>query len=342
MLKDIYIIRNTVNDKCYVGQSVDYKTRFRKHKEEAKRAKYKYRSVLYDAMNELGFDKFYVEVLESGVENYDEREIFWIKELNTLDPNGYNLAPGGIEPLHLTGVNHHGARIKNNEDLMGIYGELLNTDYSLTEIGEHFGCGYDVVFGINQGLTYRIDGYSFPLREFTISKGKLDRLTYDLKYSNYSYDELASIYGISKQQVKTINYGRSWYRDYVSYPIRKIQFSGKGDSEALYGIQRDLLSTRLSFKDIGEKYGCSENTVRRINSGETNRSTNYLYPLRKEEPRLSQDVLNGIYDKLLNTTESINDIAKFAGVSDSTIKRINKGETRKYYDNKYTYPVRAM
>ena len=35
MKKDIYIIKNTINNKVYIGQSVDSEYRFRKHKEAA-------------------------------------------------------------------------------------------------------------------------------------------------------------------------------------------------------------------------------------------------------------------------------------------------------------------
>ena len=342
MFKDIYVIRNSVNDMCYVGQSVDYKTRFRKHKEEAKRKNYTYKSPLYDSMNEFGTDKFYVEILEHDVENSNEREIYWIEKLNTLWPNGYNLISGGTRYPNLSGILHHDAKIKSEDDLLSIYDDLIKTNLSLTDIGHKYGVRYNVIAGINQGNSYRLPGYQYPLRDFVINKGKLDRLTFDLKYSTYTYDELSGIYELSKNQIKAINYGASQYRDYISYPIRRILFSGNREKDNVDNIQKDLISTDLSFEDIATKYNCSKVTVRRINIGESYNNPNYHYPLRKSSYRLSQESINQIHEKLLLTNESINDIANEYSVSDATIKRINNGETKKYYDEKYIYPLRKM
>ena len=342
MKKDIYVIRNTVNDKCYVGQSTDYLYRFRKHKEEARRNNYKYKSVLYNAMNSIGIDKFYVELLEPQVENYNEREIYWINKLNTIRPNGYNLANGGDWYPHLKDLLHHDAKIKTEEELMSIYDELLHTDLSLSEIGKNHTGQYNVIYDIKNGHTYKRDGYTYPLREFTISKGNLDRLTFDLKYSNYSYDELAEMYHLSKNQIKAINYGNSLHREYLTYPLRRCAFGSKSEADSVEKIQKDLLSTQLSYEEIAAKYNCAKQTVIRINFGETHRNDNLRYPLRNMSNRLSQQMLNYIHDRLLNSDDSINDIAKYAGISDASVKRINSGETKRYRDPSLNYPLRPM
>lgn len=342
MKKDIYVIRNTENDKCYVGQSVDYLYRFRKHKEEARRNNYKYKSVLYNAMNAIGIDKFYVELLESQVENYNDREIYWINELNTIRPNGYNLASGGDWYPHLNDLLHHDAKIKTEEELMSIYDELLNTDSTLSKIAGNHNVNYNVIYDINNGYTYKRDGYTYPLRDFTINKGKLDRLTFDLKYSNYSYDELADMYNLSKNQVKAINYGNSWHREYLTYPLRRCVFGSKSDADDVEKIQKDLLSTQLSYEEIAAKYNCSKQTVQRINFGETHKNDNLKYPLRNMSNKLSQQMLNYVHDRLLNSDDSINDIARYAGISDASVKRINLGITKRYRDPSLNYPLRPM
>ena len=162
-------------------------------------------------------------------------------------------------------------------------------------------------------------------------------MTYDLKYSNYSYDELAELYGISKTHVKFINAGRSWHRDYLTYPIRTIQFSG--DDDTYKKIQNDLLSTTIDFEILAEKYKCSLATIRRVNSGETKHDDNLKYPLRKIGKLSSEDVYV-IHQLLLDNELSINEIADMFSVSDASIKRINSGKTKKYIDNRFTYPLR--
>lgn len=178
--------------------------------------------------------------------------------------------------------------------------------------------------------------------ESRINKWKLDRLTFDLKYSNYSYAELAIEYGISENHIKAINYGNAWKRGYIEYPIRKTAFSGKRDDEVVAKIQRDLISTRVDFEDLASRYGCSTSTIRRINIGEAHKNTNYSYPLRKPKKTLGQKELNEIHELLLNTEVSINQISERYGVSSSTIKRINNGDTKKYIDSRYVYPLRKL
>lgn len=340
MKKDIYIIKNTVNNLCYIGQSTDYLTRFRKHKEEAVRNQYKYKSVLYDAMNEFGIDKFYVEVVEENVEDGDDREKYWIKKYNTLYPNGYNLVTGGTRYPNLHGILHHDACIKTAEELNEIINELSSGVYTITDIAKKHDVTFSVIEDINLGYTYHNDEISYPIISYQISKEKLDRLTYDLKYSNKSYQELSLEYGISSIQVQAINRGQSWKRDYLQYPLRICVFSNRfGDVEK---IQKDLLSTDKTFEEITKEYKCSDNTVRRINSGESYYNDKLKYPLRRSKRFIPQYKINQIHKDLYNTNKSMEAIAREYNVSSSTIKGINSGKTKRYRDENIKYPIRPL
>lgn len=92
----VYLIKNSENDKLYVGVTTKgYEQRFSTHKYQSR--KNGRCSALYAAMRKHGDEKFSVELLEvcSSFENMNERERHWIKELNTMSPNGYNLTDGG-------------------------------------------------------------------------------------------------------------------------------------------------------------------------------------------------------------------------------------------------------
>ena len=54
--------------------------------------------ILKRAIDKYGKDNFIQEILEftSSEEENRKREIFWIKKLNTMVPNGYNISPGGL------------------------------------------------------------------------------------------------------------------------------------------------------------------------------------------------------------------------------------------------------
>ncbi len=101
---EIYLVTNTVNDKKYVGQCVSYLTNGNKHGYKGRwlshlstcRRKYKYVSLLYNAMRLHGPEKFkstLIDVVDLSLLN--DTETAYIKQYDTYGPNGYNLTPGG-------------------------------------------------------------------------------------------------------------------------------------------------------------------------------------------------------------------------------------------------------
>lgn len=92
----IYKITNKITGKCYIGQTKDYKKRFQKHIINANN---KINRRLYDSMNYHGIEHFEISLIEDlgnvSLKESNDRETYWIKKLNTLMPNGYNMTEGG-------------------------------------------------------------------------------------------------------------------------------------------------------------------------------------------------------------------------------------------------------
>lgn len=91
----IYIIRNRINDKVYVGQTkVSLKLRFQNHLSASRKGK---DYVIGKAIRKYGEDKFYIELLEEcTVEELNDREKYWIKFFNSSNYKfGYNISIGG-------------------------------------------------------------------------------------------------------------------------------------------------------------------------------------------------------------------------------------------------------
>ena len=91
----IYVIRNHCNDMVYVGHTTQpLKRRFGRHKSDCKR---RTRS-LYNAMNDLGIDKFYIELVEEcpcyNKEQLYAKEGYYIREFDSYN-NGYNSVIAG-------------------------------------------------------------------------------------------------------------------------------------------------------------------------------------------------------------------------------------------------------
>lgn len=131
----IYLIRNKINDKVYVGQSINISERLSDHKRIATNDLTNI-SPLYLAMRKYGIDNFIYTVLEEcSAEQLDEREIYWIKYYHSCiyDPaaHGYNLTWGGSGNQHLTKEQI------NNIILLWQNGRSVGEIVQITNISNH-------------------------------------------------------------------------------------------------------------------------------------------------------------------------------------------------------------
>ena len=89
----IYKITSPAN-RIYVGQTNDFNKRLIAHKHSIKRKNSRH-VILINSFKKYGFDEHIFEVLEECDDSLlNEREIYWIKELNTFNadnPFGMNM-----------------------------------------------------------------------------------------------------------------------------------------------------------------------------------------------------------------------------------------------------------
>lgn len=86
----IYKIMNNLNDKIYIGQTIQSL--------EKRMTQHKIDNLYVDkAIRKHGWENFTVEILAEceSKEKLDAKEIFYIAEFNCKAPNGYNLTDGG-------------------------------------------------------------------------------------------------------------------------------------------------------------------------------------------------------------------------------------------------------
>ena len=97
----IYKITNKINNKSYIGQSIDIQRRFRSHHTEPFNPNsQQYNSIFYKAIRKYGISNFIFEIIEECLpEQLNEQEQFWITYYNTnineSDGYGYNMTEGG-------------------------------------------------------------------------------------------------------------------------------------------------------------------------------------------------------------------------------------------------------
>lgn len=99
MKGSIYIIRNTINDKVYIGQTTQtLNIRFTNHKMASRTGE---DTKFYRAIRKHGEDKFWIELIEKvEIEKLNERERYWIKYYDSYY-NGYNSTFGGDQPYRI-------------------------------------------------------------------------------------------------------------------------------------------------------------------------------------------------------------------------------------------------
>jgi group I intron endonuclease len=88
----IYKIINKINNKIYIGQTIrNPQIRWEEHCKKTDRC-----LALNNSINKYSKENFILEIIcECSNDKLDELEIKYIKELNSLYPNGYNLTSGG-------------------------------------------------------------------------------------------------------------------------------------------------------------------------------------------------------------------------------------------------------
>lgn len=90
----IYLIKSKLNNKCYIGQTIDYKKRTKEHIYGRNSNK---NSIIDRAIKKHGKDMFEFSVIDyaTNQDDADELERKYIQEYNSLKPNGYNILIGG-------------------------------------------------------------------------------------------------------------------------------------------------------------------------------------------------------------------------------------------------------
>lgn len=159
----IYKISNDINDKVYIGQTTNLlKKRWYDHCYSANHPRQDNDNVLYRAMRKYGVSHFSISVIEE-VENdlLNEREIYWISQYNSYNPNGYNSTLGG-----------DGHTRYDYSEILNYY--LTVARHNATKTAEHFECSIQTVSKI-----VKCAGLDGAIGRFLVGQGiyKIDPAT---------------------------------------------------------------------------------------------------------------------------------------------------------------------
>jgi len=118
-MRCIYVIKNLINGKTYVGQTKNFANRKAGHLYNSRKGNER---PLYKSIRKHGEENFLFEVVENGIslELINEREKFWVSHYDSFNPEkGYNLTSGGSRGTEISEEtrrkNRKGALITNEK-----------------------------------------------------------------------------------------------------------------------------------------------------------------------------------------------------------------------------------
>lgn len=219
MISGIYKIINKINDKIYIGSSINLKRREREHINKLKKNIHN-NPHLQNSWNKYGKENFKFEIIEvvEDEEKLIEREQYY---LDTLNPE-YNICEVAGSTL---GFNHS----KNSKEKMSkaARGRVLNEETRKKMSESQTGRKHpeEVKDKIAKGNKGKIISEESKRKMSKAKKGlykgekhpnsnlkreDVIRIKIILKNRNLSNVEIASIYGVSSSTISAIKTGRNW------------------------------------------------------------------------------------------------------------------------------------
>jgi len=360
LLGNLYIIRNTVNDKVYIGKTYNtIEQRFKEHKQDAKRG---IENKFYNAIRKYGNDKFYIELIaqfEEGI--LEEKEIEYIAKYDSYH-NGYNstLGGGGKRILELD----EKAILNDWKNKMSINGiarkyrvgheaiQLIliqNKVYEAVEPSEKISLvAYDEnwnrikIFNsrkecityirneLNMGIPFsicqRIDEACWKGNvAFTFKWQKKENIIYDNKEFNRAYDKEQYIAGYKCIEIDGVWFcleqEGNTYLDIENRLIKKKEIIKKGKVIICPGKEKlEELVLNLSNLEIANMYGVTEATVRKWLQ---NYNVDSKFKIKQKEIR--ERVIT-----LYNQGRTLTEISKELNIATDTVHKVFNEQGIKY------------
>lgn len=298
----IYKITNNINGKSYIGQTKHfYEYRWNEHKCRYLNKNSKaYNISLYRAFRKYGINNFLFEVIEEcDISNLNKREMFWIKHFNTFD-GGYNETLGGdgsklydIDENLIIDLYKKNKTIKSVVKLTkypkeAVVSVLKKNNIHIFKASEHQKQkgNHIIVYSLNKELLTSFNS-RFEVGEWLILNGISNaknplsagyRIVRNLRndihiccgllwfYENNNFVDSFEFDFIQDTKLKKTNICPNCgkYKNINSKQCFNCYNNEKGKKSKI--VDKNILIEdleKLSFVDIGLKYGVSDNTVRK-------------------------------------------------------------------------------
>jgi group I intron endonuclease len=272
MAYQIYLFQNKINNKIYIGQTVNFKRRLKKHIKNANENRKN--SHFYSALKKYGIDQFDYFIIEelSSKKEMDDAEIFWIEYFRSWDREiGYNLTFGGEGCIPTTETREKMRQAKlgksnpkmqgANHPFFGIKGEqhhrfgVPHTNEAKKKIA---------AANVDREYPQGSDLYNSKVNEEDV----LYMREYFTNHQEYKTKDvfiyLANLFNIDEGTVESIVYNFSW-KHVKMFPI--LNKNRKITTENVIDIRREMSNATdkvIKRKELANKYGVSYNTIYEI------------------------------------------------------------------------------
>lgn len=259
----IYEIRNIINGKTYIGQTIaspmsrwkDHYTMYKSEKNE---------SPLYSEMQQYGIESFIFHILESDIpeSNLDEKEKHYVSKFKS-NIDGYNITAGG---------NHTSVKEKLTVDVVKEIIEMIKNGVQFKSIAEIYHIDRSTVSNINNGDIWHMDDVTYPIVKSIYDKKHFSEedidTIYELLRDNNTAKSIGMMFDTSTTTISKINNGLIYARDGESYPINKASTRPVNlKKDMITKIAYDLANTTENYVSISRKFSVGRKTISGINNG---------------------------------------------------------------------------
>ena len=321
----IYKITNKVNDKCYVGQSIDIDRRFKEHRSGLNK-KVGHNPYFQNAWDKYGEDNFEFEILEEVKDTnlLDEREIYYISFYKSNDRDyGYNATPGGncfIGREEARSKLSISKRFNNSHLTEQDVREIKMCMYCLMdrkEIAKKYNVSEKVLTQISMGKSYDYVNSELNEQIHNLKQKMIDERNKEILKL---YDRGYRIIDIINEMELSESIVSKCVHKYRSVPNKNYN----EERLKVYGDIMNLYEQGYNRNQISQMLNQPTTTVYRYTTEGFDMESRKELPFKK----VTEEIHNQIIDKYFNKNMSIKDICNFLDLSRGTVE---------YYINKYKY-----
>lgn len=303
----IYLIKNLINNKVYVGQSINIKARWSEHKRKLNKNCHD-NLHLQNSWNKYGANNFEFKVIEEcDLDSINEREIYYIYKYNSACyENGYNKTLGG-------------------QDSTRAYTDEIKEKMSLIRLGNAKFKG--------ENLTQS------KLTEKDVIKIK------SMLVNKIPQSEIANTFKVSDQNIASIKKLETWSEvaSNLNDKIKELysDYNGVGENNPNASLSNDLvlkikkdLSEGIKLEEVVSKYNLNKSTVFNIKDLRNYKNIGKEYNdkiikfHKKQKKNLNRETVLKIRELISNGIKN-KEISLMLDVGIDTVKRIKANKAYK-------------